>query len=709
MPIHYDEARKLFVLETPRTTYAFAVDGNGILRHVYWGERIGRLADLPAAVTADLSRKGVDFDWTGCLEYRTEEPFHFCEPALRAVFPDNVRGVRLAYAGHSVEKGKDHEVLKVLLRDRHYPLSVELSYTLYGGLDLVGRDAAIRNEGKEPILLEAMKSATFYVPRGLRYRLSHMAGDWGAEYGRERLMLTRCKVDIANRRGTSSGAQAVPFFALDAGGEATETSGRVWYGVLHWSGNFRITVESDKGMQTTVTAGIDDFDATWNLKPGEIFRTPQCTVGFTAGGFEKMSEALYDFQWDHLSPRPKAYAVRPVIYNSWYPYEFDVNEERILALEEKAAAIGAELFVIDDGWFVGRTDDKRGLGDWTPCPKRFPRGLRPVVDRAHELGMGFGLWVEPEMVNPDSGLYRKHPDWVVHFPTRERTTQRNQLVLNLAREDVREFAFDFIDRLIGEYGLDYLKWDMNRYFSEPGWPDAPAVEQKSLPVRFIRNLYDIWERLNAKYPNVLYENCASGGGRADYGMVAYADRINRSDNADPVDVMRLHEGFTTLFLPKTAGGAGNISPSPNGINGRVVPLRFRAHMGMNGSMSVGINLLKAPPEELEELRSYLKEFKALRPTLQDSYVYHLVSAWDNPYAIFQYVNRARTVTTMFAYGHGLHCRQKLPRTLLRGLKPEAVYAFEDGSRVSGEGLMRFGIQIDLRGDYDSKVITLRCG
>jgi alpha-galactosidase len=348
------------------------------------------------------------------------------------------------------------------------------------------------------------------------------------------------------------------------------------YGVLHWSGDFRLAVETDKSQQTSVTGGIGDFDSRWRLAPGESFETPLFTVGYTSGGFEKMTEALYDLQYDFLCPRPKARAVRPVIYNSWYPYQFDIDEGRLLALEEKAAWIGAELFVIDDGWFVGRSSDRNGLGDWRACPDRFPRGLAPVADRAHELGMLFGLWVEPEMVNPDSDLYRAHPDCVVHFPTRERTTQRNQLVLNLARDDVREFAFEFIDRLIREHRLDYIKWDMNRHVTEAGWPDAPPAEQRSLRVRYILNLYEIWRRLNETHPNVLYENCAHGGARADFGMVPYADRINRSDNADPVDVTKIHEGFTTLFLPKTAGGAGNISPSPNGINGRVTPLQFRA-------------------------------------------------------------------------------------------------------------------------------------
>ena len=707
MSIQFDPQRQLFVLQTPQTTYAMAVDGRGRLRQIYWGSAIGRTADLPVPTLADPARISTENDNANPLEYRTAEAFEYGEPALDATFSDHMRGVRLAYAGHDLRTVNKQEILTIRLQDIHYPLAVDLEYTLYEGLDLISRRSVVTNLGTAPICLDSIQSATFYLPRCREYRLTHQSGNWGREFQKEQLPLTQSKIVIENRRGTSSGPQAVPFFALDGDGAATETSGEVWYGVLHWSGNFKITAEKDKAGRTSITAGINDYQADWHLKPGESFAAPLVTAGYSAVGFGKMSEALYDLQLDFLMPRAKAYIPRPIIYNSWYPYEFDVDETKLLGLAERAAAIGAELLVIDDGWFRGRENDRAGLGDWFVCTKRFPRGLEIIADKAHSLGMQFGLWVEPEMVNPDSDLYRAHPDWVVHIPTRERTTQRNQLVLNFARDDVRDFAIDFLDRLIRDYKLDYLKWDMNRYMTEFGWPDAEPAEQGSLTIRYIKNLYQVWETLNSRFPHVLYENCAHGGARADFGMVPYADRINRSDNADPVDVMKLHEGFTTLFLPKTAGGAGNISPSPNGINGRVTPLEFRARIGMMGSMSVGINLLQSPPEELAALKVYLDEFKTLRADLQDSYVYRLASALEHPYAILQYVTRDRRATTVFAFGHGLNFRQELPRIRLRGLDPDALYQGPDGSRTAGATLMNLGIPIQLRGDYASQVRTYR--
>ncbi len=358
--------------------------------------------------------------------------------------------------------------------------------------------------------------------------------------------------------------------------------------------------------------------------------------------------------------------------------------------------------MIDDGWMPGRINDRAGLGDWTVDARRFPRGLLPVAEACHARGMLFGLWVEPEMANPDSDLYREHPDWILRDPTRESTLCRNQLVLNLARDDVRDWAIDWLDRVVEDYRLDYLKWDMNRYFTEYGWPEAPMEDKRSVSVRYIQNLYAIWRHLNEKYPDVLFENCASGGGRADFGMVPYADRINRSDNADPVDVMLLHEGFTTLFIPKTAGGAGNIASSPNGVNGRVTPLSFRVHTGMTGSMSIGINLLQSSAEELAALREATAAFKQVRPDLQDAYVYRIASALEHPYSVLQYVRRDGGAFSVFAFGHGMrHWDKILPRFRMRGLVPDRTYVEDSGLRMSGSALMNLGLSLSLRGDYDS--------
>lgn len=437
------------------------------------------------------------------------------------------------------------------------------------------------------------------------------------------------------------------------------------------------------------------------LKPGEAFETPSAVIGFSSRGFERMSEILYDWQFDYSLPRgtkDKAHSIRPIIYNTWYPYEFSIDEKKLIDFIPKAKYIGAELYVIDDGWMKGRINEKHGLGDWFIDDERFPHGLGYISDKAHEAGLLFGLWVEPEMVDPDSELYRAHPDWVLSDPNRELTLQRHQLVLDMSRDDITDWAIDWLDRLIIEAKLDYLKWDMNREASELG----AYHHERGTAIKYMRNIERIWKHLNERFPDLLLENCASGGGRADYGMLPYADRVNRSDNADPIDVMLLHEGYSTLFVPKLAGGAGNVSPSPNHMNKRSVPLDFRINSGMTGSMSIGVNLLKSDQTELDALKAAVGRFKELRPALQDSYVYRIASAREKPYSILQYVKRDRSEFTLFAFGHGMHHWDKhMPRFRMRGLIPERIYVSESGQRVSGAALMSSGITVTLFGDYSS--------
>lgn len=708
MRILVDPAGRVFHLQSAEMSYAFGVAPDGRLRHLYWGAALRHGESLEPLVQSGLSAfapsSGVNDDPPGYAELPVHEPGDYGDPVLWVRHADGVRGLRLVYAGYTVEG----EHLTVVTRDAAYPVTVELHYRGWGDLPLLSRWLVIRSDGGAPVELEQIKSAAWHLPAGYDYRLTHLSGSWGCEYTRNQLMLTQARTVLQNSRLTCSAAQQTPFFALDQDGAATETGGSVFFGVLHWSGSFDITVERQFGKRVTVTGGINPFDTRYPLQPGEAFETPVFTAGFSCRGFEHMSEVLYDWQYDDLIPRgrkaDKAHAARPVIYNSWYPFEFGVTEQNCLALIDRCAALGIELFVIDDGWMSGRVNDRAGLGDWIADPQRFPHGLKAIADACHGRGMQFGLWVEPEMVNPDSELYRAHPDWVIHDPTRPKTLQRNQLVLNLARDDVRDWAIRWLDALIEESRLDYLKWDMNRYATEYGWPDAPRDQQQSLSIRYTRNLLSIWQHLNTAHPDVLFENCASGGGHADFGMVPFADRINRSDNADPVDVMLLHEGFTMLFVPKTAGGAGNIAPVRHPIHGRTTPLDFRIHWGMTGSMSIGINLLTAGARELDRLKEAIAAFKRLRCELQDVYVYRIASAAQHPYALFQYVKRDRTAFTLFSFAHGMRCWDlPMPRFRMRGLLPDAVYVCGDGRRMTGEALMRIGVEVALKGDCDSRM------
>ena len=452
MHIQFDSQHRFFHLSTSEMSYAFGIAADGRLRHLYWGPALSSDASLlplaEASLGAYVPSKGVDFLKDGVAELPTMEPSDYGDPVLWVRHPDGTRGLRLVYESHTIENDR----LTVVAKDAAYAVTVELHYRGWADLPLLSKWLVIRNGEDGTLELEQMKSAAWQLPLGWDYRLTHLTGNWGCEYTKNQLMLTQARTVLQNNRITCAAAQQIPFFALDQDGAATEESGHVFFGVLHWSGNFDITVERQFGKLVTVTGGVNGFDTKYPLKPGESFETPLFTAGFSNRGFERMSEVFYDWQFDHLMPRgkkiDKAHAERPVIYNSWYPYEFDVREDNCLALIEKCAPLGVELFVIDDGWMPKRINDKAGLGDWVADPERFPHGLQAISKACHDKGMLFGLWVEPEMVNPDSDLYRAHPDWVIHDPTRPRILQRNQLVLNLARDEIRDWAIAWLDDLI---------------------------------------------------------------------------------------------------------------------------------------------------------------------------------------------------------------------------------------------------------------------
>lgn len=719
--ITYYESEKIFSIQTPNASYFLKVDKEGGLRNLYWGGKIENPTDV------EFELEGFPYAYHFPHPYReeflTRHRQFYDEPCLLAEFADGTRDVRLQYKSHEISKTETGEKLTIVLQDEYYAFSVELNYLTYQGIDLLSKNAVIINYGKNDVKLTKMQSGTMYTAWNRPMRLMYMDGRWGREYQKKTMQLQTGRFCLDNKRGVCAGPHYVPFFALDEG-DATETQGNVWYGALHWSGNFKIEFERTYTNQLTVTAGVNDFDCEMILGEGQRFETPLFSIGFSDGGYEKMSETLYDFQFDFLAPQNKVKKIFPVIYNSWYPYEFDVNEENCLGLIDKAKEIGAELFVIDDGWFTNRENEKTGLGDWECDLVKFPHGLKIIADKAHEKGMLFGLWVEPEMVNEESELYRKHPEWVLRYPNRSKTKMRYQCVLNLAREDVKEFVWNVVDRIISEYSLDYLKWDMNTYITEAG-DSTYEGNQKEIWVKFTENLYEIWRRMNEKYPHVLYECCAHGGARSDYGMIPYSDRINRSDNADPVDVLKLHEGFTTYLLPKYAGGAGNLATSPNGINGRVSPLKYRAYLGMTGSMSIGVNLLKTSQEELDEIRKYLEQYKEIREITQQAYVYRLASAFDGPYTVWEYLKRDRTEGVLFVFVHGMSFKDEMPRMRLRGLEAHEKYqvsgfekyvekGFDTVVREKelewtafGDTLMKFGISLAGRGDYDCQLIRIK--
>src|SRR5579885_1567294 len=455
-PIRYSDSRKVFLLTTRYSSYAMGIAGDGALRNLYWGAPLWRIDDLAAPQTRrDLS----SFDPRQMLENEEYPGWggpRYYEPALKITRADGDRDLVLHYVSHRIS-GND---LEIALRDIRDPIEVTLHYRVYPEHGIVCRSTTIRNATGAPLTVESAQAAAWHLPPGEGYRLTYVSGRWAAEDQIQREPIHE-GAKILESRKLHTSHNFNPWFAIDAG-DASEDRGRVWFGALAWSGNWRITVEQTPYRQVRVTGGFNTFDFAYPLAPGESLETPEFYAGFCADGFGGMSRALHRFEREEILPGGATARLRPVLYNSWEATTFHVDEPGQRALAEKAAKLGVELFVMDDGWFGARDNDRAGLGDWTVNPRKFPHGLKPLIDRVNALGMDFGLWVEPEMVNANSDLYRRHPDWVIHFDNRPRSALRNQMILNLARPDVRDHIFGVLNKQAPEYNIRYFKWDMNR-------------------------------------------------------------------------------------------------------------------------------------------------------------------------------------------------------------------------------------------------------
>ena len=703
-PIIFIEKQKVWMLQGGEATYALGVNERGELQHLYWGKRMGAqdfdsAHSLPEWASFDLSTA------TTPQEYPGWGAGIYAEPALKATFADGNREVVL----HYVDQQLKNDNLEITLKDEVSPLLVHLNYRVYADSGIIERSARIENRTSEAVTLESAQSAAWTLPQNPSYRLHYLTGRWAGEWQLQTEALQVGKRVIESRRG-STGNEANPWFAIDEIDETDEAHGPVWFGELGWSGNWRFTIERTASDQTRIVGGFNTFDFGYRLAPGENLQTPPFYAGFTDAGLGEASRILHRFQLERILPGNPHPRLRPVLYNSWEATEFNVDEAGQVALAEKASRLGVERFVMDDGWFGQRKNDHAGLGDWYVNPQKFPHGLQPLIEQVHNLGMDFGLWVEPEMVNPDSDLYRKHPDWVMNFPGRPRTEGRNQLVLNLARDDVKEYVFSSLDRLVTDNDIALLKWDYNRNWSEPGWPETPLPDQKKIWVRYVQNLYDVIDRLRSKHPRLEIEGCSGGGARVDLGMLRRVDQIWPSDNTDALDRLTIQYGFTEAYSPHVM--MAWVTDVPNGINGRVTPLAFRFLVAMTGSLGIGGNLNRWTDEDMVNATRMIAFYKRIRTTVQDGTLHRLVSPMKSGFSAMQYISQDSQQTVVFAFLHAQQFGRRTPLLHLQGLAEDAMYSvssvdnkLEDRKdKLSGAYLMHHGIQLRLRGDYDATAI-----
>lgn len=696
--ITFQADRKLFVLSNRNSTYVVGVNERNELQTVYWGAPVARAADFLAARSMP---ERSSFDPS---QSRTREEYpgwggtRFFEPALKVSRDDGNRDLVLNYVSHQI----NGDSLVILMKDIRDDIRVELHYRVHPGA--IEKWSRIVNGLKQDLTLESAQSASWSVPPGDGYRLTYAGGRWAGEWQLHQEPVHMGMKVLESRRGTTS-HQLNPWFMIDEG-DANEETGRVWFGALGWSGNWRLTVEETPYQQVRVTGGYNSFDFNWVLKPGESLTTPPFYGGFSSEGFGGASRILHRFERESIFPGGLTSRLRPILYNSWEATTFNVDEAGQKVLAAKAASLGVELFVIDDGWFGARNNDHAGLGDWVVNKQKFPNDLQPLIAEVNRLGMEFGLWVEPEMVNPNSDLYRAHPDWVMHFPGRPRSELRNQLVLNLARPEVKAYVFEALDRLASTYNIRYFKWDMNRAFSEPGWDGAP--NQKALWVEYVNSYYDILDRLKAKHPALEIEGCSGGGGRVDLGVLKRVNEVWTSDNTEAFDRLKIQEGFSYAYAPKVMSAW--VTDVPN-MNHRSVPLQYRFLVAMQGALGIGSNLNKWTDADFALAKRMVGLDKQIRSTVQTGALYRLRSPRVGEVTANQYVAEDGTQSVLFAF---LHSQQfELPQKAipLRGLDPKAVYRVQyfDGrtAELSGAYLMNAGLDLNLKGEFDSSLVVLQ--
>jgi alpha-galactosidase len=707
--IHFDGQTQVFRMDTADMSYVFGINEKKQLQAIYWGKRLN-LADTFAMPHSDPGVSSFESSIN-----TTQQEFVglggglYVEPDLKVAFPDGNRDLVLEYVSHRI----DGNQLTILLKDISREVYVELQYRVDASTGVLRRSAQVQNRTSAPLTVEEMASGTWNLPRGTDYRLRYLTGRWAGEWNLREQIIQPGKTILESRRG-STGAQNNPWFAIDKNGSNDQEHGDVWFGALGWSGSWQISIEQDAAQQVRVTGGPNRFDFGYRLAPGEHLQSPDFYAGYSHDGVGGASRLLHRFEISNILPHAPSPKLRPVLYNSWEATEFKVDEAGQETLAEKAASIGVERFVVDDGWFGQRSSDHAGLGDWYVNPVKFPHGLKPLIDKVHSLGMDFGLWVEPEMVNPDSDLYRKHPDWTLNFTGRPRTEGRNQLMLNLARPDVRAYVFQSLDKLLNENDIAFLKWDYNRNWSEPGWPAVAPEDEKKVYIAYIQNLYSILDELRTKHPQVEIESCSGGGSRVDLGIMHYTDEVWPSDNTDAFDRLLIQDGFTYAYAPGVM--MAWVTDSPTWVNQRSLSLEYRFLSSMQGSLGVGANLNNWKPEDFATAKKMVTQYKQVREIVQRGSLYRLISPQKgSEQSVTESVSEDQRHAVAFAFLHSSQMLYPFPTIYLRGLKTDAMYRIEalDGKLsknlpavAGGAFWMEHGVDVELRGDFQAAAFTL---
>ncbi len=724
MSITFNESDRIFKLDTAHTTYAIGiVDEEGFLGHIYYGKRIedDRLANClrthePPFVPSENNRDRVSFYDSFPMEYPAHGLGDYRESCIRIRTLQGVNALSLTYAGHSITKGisrlpglpcatcgaEDGDVLEITLTDSVTKLSVCLRYGVFEKADVITRSVCVANQGSDPVYLTKVYSACLDMD-DMDFEAISLHGSWARERQIDRRALGHAKYSVESLRGETS-HQDQPFLALCTPNTTQET-GEVYAMHFIYSGNFKTQAQIDQFGQLRMVMGLHPEDFEWKLEPADTFQTPEVVMVYSDAGLGKMTRIFHDFYRKHVISRRFSDVDKPVLINNWEATYFEFDTEKLIDIAKQASALGIEMLVMDDGWFGNRCDDNRALGDWIVNEEKLPGGLSRLVSEVNKLGMKFGIWFEPEMISPDSDLYRAHPDWAITIPGREGSLCRNQYVLDLTRKEVLDYVYNAVASILRSAPIAYVKWDMNRQLSDLYSAALPPDRMGELSHRYVLAVYALQERLLAEFPDLLLENCSGGGARFDPGMLYYSPQIWCSDDTDAIERLKIQEG-TMMVYPLSAMGA-HVSDCPNHTVGRTTPFATRGYVALAGTFGYELDVTKISEEERAMIPEQVALYHRYNKLVREGDYYRIASYSENHEFDCYGVVRKDKSEALFTYVQVLarpnyHSR----RIRLQGLLPEGRYILEDtGETYSGEVLMNVGLFVpEMSGDYQGRLL-----
>ena len=689
-------ANQQIVVATDNTSLVFTVGDDGRLYQSYFGEKLlneSDYANLPLGKEA----------------YMTHGMEDYFEPALHINHADGNTSTLLEYKRHETKTHDGYKETVIYLSDPVYASEVALHYAAFGKENVYKAWSEIKNGEKGNIVLEKYASCmlNFYQPK---YFLTQYNGDWASEVRKSTQELLFGKKVIDTKLGTRANMFTSPFFQLSFNNEATENAGKVLVGTLAWTGNFRFTFEVDNKGYLRIISGINPYASQYAIKKGESFKTPEFIFTLSNKGTGYASRNLHDWARNYQIKNGKG--ERHTLLNNWEATYFDFNEDKLVNLIADAKNLGVDMFLLDDGWFGNkypRHSDTQGLGDWQETANKLPNGIGKLTEEAKKQGVKFGLWIEPEMVNPKSELYEKHKDWVIRYPNRKEYYFRNQMVLDLSNPKVQDYVYGIVDGLLTKYpGIAYFKWDCNSPITNI-YSAYEKNEQSRLYIDYVRGLYKVLDRIKAKYPELPMMLCSGGGGRTDYEGLKYFQEMWPSDNTDPTERLFIQWGYSQVFPTKVQCAHVTTWNKDAGI-------KYKVNVAMMGKLGFDINLHDISADELKYCKRSIQEYNSLKPAILDGDQYRLVSPYEGNHAATMYVTKDQKEAVVFAFDIYPRFAEKLYNVVMQGLNASATYKVEEINRMdsskgevkeySGNYLMTIGLPMFTESKLASKIFKV---